>query len=221
MKRVVERHGFQFFARFPEERTARRREDQAADLAAIAVLQALEDRALFAVDRHKLRAGCPKRRVDKRAAADQTFLVCDRDASAVADRAKQRLQRRIAGDRKHRDVRLRFLSDALRRVFSGEQDRAVRKPVRIERCARRDKARMQRVRLPVQRFRIGPAAKPDRFKAVRVHVQHVDGLRTDRAGAAEDKYRSFHFISLRLFSVRRSAGRAPRNRAAPAKAPRA
>ena len=75
------------------ERPARAGQNEALDLTAVAAaLQALEDRAVLAVDGDDLRAVFFRRVHHKLARADERFLVRKRDAFFLLDRCERRLE---------------------------------------------------------------------------------------------------------------------------------
>ena len=75
------------------ERPARAGQNEALDLAAVAAaLEALEDRAVLAVDGDDLRAAALRRIHDELARADERFLVRKRDAFFLLDRRERRLE---------------------------------------------------------------------------------------------------------------------------------
>ena len=95
--RVLERVGLRLSRKLLQaqavERPARAGQNEALDLTAVAAaLQALEDRAVLAVDGDDLRAAALRRSHDELARADERFLVGKRDALFLLDRRERRLE---------------------------------------------------------------------------------------------------------------------------------
>ena len=95
--RVLERVGLRLSRKLLQaqavERPARAGQNETLDLAAVAAaLQALEDRAVLAVDGDDLRAAALRRSHDELARADERFLVGKRDALFLLDRRERRLE---------------------------------------------------------------------------------------------------------------------------------
>ena len=95
--RVLERVGLRLSRKLLRahaiERPARAGQNEALDLAAVAAaLEALEDRAVLAVDGDDLRAVFFRRVHHKLARADERFLVRKRDAFFLLDGGKRRLE---------------------------------------------------------------------------------------------------------------------------------
>ena len=95
--RVLERVGLRLSRKLLQaqavERPARAGQNEALDLTAVAAaLQALEDRAVLAVDGHDLRAVFFRRVHYKLARADERFLVGKRDALFLLDCRERRLE---------------------------------------------------------------------------------------------------------------------------------
>ena len=95
--RVLERVGLRLNRKLLQahavERPARAGQNEALDLTAVAAaLQALEDRAVLAVDGHDLRAAAFRRVHHKLTRADERFLVGKRDALFLLNGGKRRLE---------------------------------------------------------------------------------------------------------------------------------
>ena len=104
-QRVLERRALELFGGPFAERAARSGDDHAANVDARTAGDALQDRAVLAVDRNDLSAACDARcRRPDAPGHDERFLIRERYALSARERGERRVEPGRADDRVEHDV---------------------------------------------------------------------------------------------------------------------
>ncbi len=185
-----EGRGFELLRCPGAERPARRGQNDALDIIAVAAAERLKQRVVLAVDRQDRRAGRRGAAHEEAAGANQTFLVGKRDRCAALDRGKRRLETGRSADRGHQPVdrtRRRFLQSirAGRRFDSRSGKR--RLELGICRGLGHDRdARLKFARKLRKARHVAPGTQRLDREAVAIGTKQINRARADRAGRAKD-----------------------------------